>query len=300
MIIMKDLTAKDVVVKEEKESSESENENESLGSDNEQNAIAIEPTKAVVYDDVKMKLMKKYSEIVSKKNNFGGTQGSWYTLKFYIMKETSAAKYYLVEMEFSNDDKDPMKELNIWLKATFIHDVLKCLSTDDKDAKSLFNGFEKAIADGELAEVCLEPNGANTCRSNTNNRYNYKQYVNYYLIPKEMGSFKHIIEKFKDTMIKLLGSDEFFSMMVVYQNGRINQGGKPGEILKNPNSSIWTQLKAPKNNKIEYLNALDAKFMDHDINIILTRMFGNKNAEAKYQKYGWVKTECKLGKSKTM
>jgi hypothetical protein len=49
-----------------------------------------------------MKLMKKYSEIVSKKNNFGGTQGSWYTVKFYTMKETSAAKYYLVEMGFSN------------------------------------------------------------------------------------------------------------------------------------------------------------------------------------------------------
>jgi hypothetical protein len=244
-----------------------------------------------------MKLMKKYSEIVSKKNNFGGTQGSWYTLKFYTMKETSAEKYYLVEMEFSNDDKDPMKQLNIWLKATFIHDVLICLSMDDKDAKSLFNRFEKVIADGELAEVCLEPNGANTCHSNTSNGYNYKQYVNYYLIPKEMGSFKHIIEKFKDTMIKLLGSDEFFSMMVVYQNGRNNQGGKPGEMLKNPNSSIWSQLEAPNNNKMEYINALDAKFMDHDINIILTRMFGNKHAEAKYQKYGWVKTECKLGKS---
>jgi hypothetical protein len=47
-----------------------------------------------------MKLMKKYSEKVSKKNNCGGTQGSWYTLKFYTMKETSAAKYYLVEMEY--------------------------------------------------------------------------------------------------------------------------------------------------------------------------------------------------------
>ncbi len=56
-----------------------------------------------------------------------------------------------------------MKQLNIWLKATFIHDVLKCLSTDDKDAKSLFNGFENVIADGELAEVRLEPNGANIC-----------------------------------------------------------------------------------------------------------------------------------------
>ena len=77
MIIMKDLSAKDVVVKEEKESSKSENESESSDSDSKENAIAIEPTKTVVYDDIKMKLMKKYSEIVSKKNNFGGTQGSW-------------------------------------------------------------------------------------------------------------------------------------------------------------------------------------------------------------------------------
>jgi hypothetical protein len=34
MIIMKDLSTKDVVVKEEKESSESENESENSGSDN--------------------------------------------------------------------------------------------------------------------------------------------------------------------------------------------------------------------------------------------------------------------------
>ena len=47
-----------------------------------------------------------------------------------------------------------------------------------------------------------------------------------------MGSFKNIIEKFKDTMIKLLGSDEFFSMMVVHQNGRNDQGGKPSDFEK--------------------------------------------------------------------
>jgi hypothetical protein len=28
-----------------------------------------------------------------------------------------------------------MKQLKILLKATFIHDILKCLSTDDTDAK---------------------------------------------------------------------------------------------------------------------------------------------------------------------
>jgi hypothetical protein len=64
--------------------------------------------------------------------------------------------------------------------------------------------------------------------------------------------------------------------------------------LKNPNS-IWTQLKAPNNNKLRYLIALDAKFMDHDINIILTRMFGSKYMETKY---GWMNKECKFEKSK--
>ena len=83
------------------------------------------------------------------------------------MKETLAAKYYIVEMEFSNNDQDPMKQLNIWLKATYIHDVLKYLATDDKDAKALFNGFEKVITAGELAEIRIEANGANICRSNT-------------------------------------------------------------------------------------------------------------------------------------
>ena len=153
-------------------------------------------SKPVAYDDVKKKLMEKYSEMVSNKNTFEDTQGSWYTLKFYMMKETSAANYYLVEMEFSNDSQDPMKQLNIWLKATYIHDVLKYLATSDRDAKQLFNGFKKVIAAGELTEVRLNANGSNTCRENTSNGFIYKQYINYYLIPKDMGPFKQTIMKY--------------------------------------------------------------------------------------------------------
>jgi hypothetical protein len=104
-----------------------------------------------------------------------------------------------------------------------------------------------------------------------------------------MGPFKQTITKFKDTMFDLLKSDEFFSMMVVYQDKRNNHGGEPGQLLKDPNSAVWTQLKAKNNNKLDYMNALDTRFMDHDNNIILTRMFGNKNTEPKYQKFGWLK-----------
>ena len=41
MIILKDLSTKDVVVEEEKESSESENESESSGSDNEEMPLLL-------------------------------------------------------------------------------------------------------------------------------------------------------------------------------------------------------------------------------------------------------------------
>jgi hypothetical protein len=51
---MKDLSTKNVIVKEEKESSKSENESKNSSSDNEENAVDIEPTKTVVYDDVKI------------------------------------------------------------------------------------------------------------------------------------------------------------------------------------------------------------------------------------------------------
>lgn len=290
---------KSVVIKKEKILSDDESKDESEDTDEKssntnddgKNISIIDKqvtSKPVAYDDVKKKLMEKYSEMVSNKNTFEGTQGSWYTLKFYTMKETSAANYYLVEMEFSNDNQDPMKQLNIWLKATYIHDVLKYLATSDRDTKQLFNGFEKVIAAGELTEVRLNANGSNTCRANTSNGFIYKQYINYYLIPKDMGPFKQTITKFKDTMVDLLKSDEFFSMMVVYQDKRNNHGSKPGQLLKDPNSAVWTQLKAPNNNKLDYMNALDTRFMDHDINIILARMFGNKNTEPKYQKFGWL------------
>jgi hypothetical protein len=39
------------------------------------------------------------------------------------------------------------EQLNIWLKATYIHNILKCLATDDEDAKP------QVIADGTLAEI---------------------------------------------------------------------------------------------------------------------------------------------------
>jgi hypothetical protein len=78
-------------------------------------------------------------------------------------------------------------------------------------------------------------------------------------------------------MIGLLSSDEFFYLMVVHQNGRNNQGGKPGIVLTHESSTMWTQLKAENNNKLSNMNALNAKFMDHNTQIILVTKIQTKN-----------------------
>ncbi len=75
-------------------------------------------------------LMVNYAKLVTKKSSFGKGK-SWYTLKFNTVKDCSNAKYYVVQMEFSNDEEG--EQLNIWLKATYIDDVLKSLIENDPD-----------------------------------------------------------------------------------------------------------------------------------------------------------------------
>ncbi len=73
----------------------------------------------------------------------------------------------------------------------------------------------------------------------------------------------------------------FFSLMIVYQNGRNNQGGQPGNILRDANADVWQQLRKENNSKLSYMNALNAKFMDDDIIVILFRFFGEHSIMAK-------------------
>lgn len=247
-----------------------------------------EKTESKSVQEKKELLIQKYAKLASKKNSFG-KGSSWHTLKFNVLKECTAAQYYVVEMEFSNDEEG--EQLNIWLKATHIHDVLKCLAEDDPDTLPLFNGFEDVIRNAHLGELRVKPHGENVCRANKKNGYTYKDFVNYYLIPKELGSFKATVEKFKNTMVKLLNSDHFFSLMTVYQNERTNNGGQPGKVLRDGDSDVWQQLKKENNSELKYMDALSAKFMDDIIIVILHKLFGEDSVMAKYQKFGWLNRE---------
>ncbi len=112
--------------------------------------------------------------------------------------------------------------MNIWLKATFIHDVLKYIAGDTPFSIPLFNGFHDVMLNGALNKLCEKPYGENVFRGNKKDGYTYKDYTNYYLIPKELGSYKCTIEKFTNTMVDVLKSENFFTMMTVYQNERNN------------------------------------------------------------------------------
>lgn len=281
---------KDALIKKRKAAKISETAEEVAEEDNEENEATDDSdeeedlVEIIKEEKPTESLMERYTKLASKKMSFG-RKGSWYTLKFNILKECSAAKYYVVQMEFSNDDEG--ENLNIWLKATFIQDVLKYIAGDTPFSIPLFNGFHDVVLNGALNELREKPYGENVFRGNKKDGYTYKDYTNYYLIPKMMGSYKCTIEKFTNTMVDVLKSENFFTMMTVYQNERNNRGGQPGNVLRDPKAEVWAQLKADNNYRINYISALNAKFMDIDIDTVLMHLFGENSIEARYQSFGW-------------
>jgi hypothetical protein len=111
--------------------------------------------------------------------------------------------------------------------------------------------------------------------------------MNYFLIPKEMGSHSEVLEQFMETMVNIMKSEEFFYMMTIYQNGRNRNGGAQGNVLRDANSEVWKQLKTENNYALHYMRSLNARFCDDDINFILTALFDENSIEARYQKFGW-------------
>ncbi len=102
-----------------------------------------------------------------------------------------------------------------------------------------------------------------------------------------MGSYKATVDKSKNMIVKLLQSPQFFSMMTVYQDNRTNQGGQPEKILRDSNAELWNQLRKENNYRLNYINSLNAKFMDDTIIVVLYELFERESIQAKYQKFGW-------------
>ncbi len=71
------------------------------------------------------------------------------------MKEISAAKYYLVEMEFSNDDKDPMKQGGVTVWLTGLSGAGKSTITEALQAKLIAEGYSIEVLDGDIVRTNL-------------------------------------------------------------------------------------------------------------------------------------------------
>jgi hypothetical protein len=75
--------------------------------------------------------------------------------------------------------------------------------------------------------------------------------------------------------------------MTVYQNSRTNTGGHLGIVLRDANAEIWTQLRKEDNYRVNFINSLNAKFMNDTILMILYQMFEGDSVQARYQQFGW-------------
>jgi hypothetical protein len=88
-------------------------------------------------------------------------------------------------------------------------------------------------------------------------------------------------------MVNILKNEEFFYMMMIYQNGRNNSEGAPGSVRRDTDAEVWKQLKAENNYAIRYMRSLNARFCDGDINNRLHCLFQENSINARYQKFGW-------------
>jgi len=294
--LKKERKMKEQCVEVVEDTSKDEEEDESMGSTNEEDSkdrMESPPLKKSKHTEEPRgtqserstaDLLQRYTQLAATKNPFG-RKASSYVLKFNVLKDSPTARFYFVQMELSNNEEG--EQLNIWLKATSINDVLKCLATDDEDSIPMFNGFQDVVNNSSYGTLRMKPFGDDIPRSNTKNGYTFKDNVNYFLIPREMGKYNSTVEKFKETMTTVLKSDQFFAMMTVYQNEKYDQGGKIGKVLRDPKSDVWTQIRTENNVRLNYIDSLNAKFIDDDINDILHKLFGENSIEARHQKFGW-------------
>lgn len=209
-------------------------------------------------DDIRRRYQKT-SNILKDNNN-----AKVHSLKFYTVQTTTESDFFLVVMEFSNHNSD----LNIYFKAQFLLDTLRIVVENDEEEQ--FAEFAEVISKGRIANVRECEHGKNVGKQKLFNGKSYPENINYFLIPKHYGKAKEVINRFIQEIKKIILSRYFFIAMESYAEGNY---GKIGLALTNEDHSCWSQIRNPSV-EIIYLETLDEKFLDQDIDIILTKMFG--------------------------
>jgi len=147
--------------------------------------------------------------------------------------------------------------------------------------------FYGVILNSEFVDIQKVAHGANECKAGFSNNREYKDSIMFFMIPKEKGNQKVVLEQFKYFLHKVFSSAHFFILMESYTKLIPKEGGDIGKHLRVNDSDAWKILRRVENYSLMMMDSLDAKLMDEDINKVLERMFPGESHKDAYQKIGW-------------
>jgi hypothetical protein len=136
-------------------------------------------------------------------------------------------------------------------------------------------------------EIRKVAHGANEYKADFSNNREYKDSIMFFMIPKERGNQKVVLEQFKYFLHKVFSSAHFFILMESHTKLISKESGDIGKHLPVKDSDAWKILRRVENYCIMMMDSLDAKLMDEDINKVLERMFPGESHKDAYQKIGW-------------
>lgn len=216
-----------------------------------------------------------------------------YQVKLQYVKVPSSAQYYPVVVEVSNNSG----QLNIYIKGRTFVEVLKGFAHEiskhcsDIAAEINLPFFIDIIQNSQFIDVRKIPYGPNEYKAGHHNNREYKDHVMFFMFPKEKGYLTEVMDRFKIFLQTVFSSTHFFILMESYTKLIPNQGGDIGKHLRVKDSEAWKILKNSDNYVNVWMDSLDAKLMDEDINKVLMSMFPNESHKEAYQRIGW---KCKI------
>jgi len=111
----------------------------------------------------------------------------------------------------------------------FAHEVMKHCKDFAREVNLPL--FYDVILNSEFVEVRKVAHGANECKAGFSNNREYKDSIMFFMIPKEKGDQKVVLEQFKYFLHKVFSSAHFFILMESYTKLIPKEGGDIGKHL---------------------------------------------------------------------
>ena len=156
-----------------------------------------------------------------------------YSVKLHFVRTPSSANYYPIVVDVTNSSG----QMNIYIKGRTFIEVLKGFAHEVmKHCKDLAREvnlplFYDVISNSEFVDIRKVAHGANEYKAGFSNNREYKDSIMLFMIPKERGDQKVVLEQFKCFLHKVLSSAHFFILMESYTRLIPKEGGDIGKHL---------------------------------------------------------------------